>query len=156
MSILRDAQPGAGLNVFALWEGHAGRGRRGTASVSRPGATGDLSQVSKTSAAEQQVLRLLRSGAGATCTLSCQGLRAARRAYATYQAAGTTEAFRPGPQARTGADPADNAWPPGRGKSISARARPARLPGPCCGPRSCGGGFRRGDPAFPWPARAQD
>jgi hypothetical protein len=155
MFILRDAQPGVGLNVCAVWEGHGGRGRLSAASASRTRATGDVSQVSKTSAAQQQVLRLLRSSGGATCAADYQGPRAARRAHATYDAGATAEASRPSFQARTASDPAANVWAPRGGKSSNARARPARTSG-SCGPRSCGSALRRGDPAFPWPARAED
>jgi hypothetical protein len=156
MYILRDAQPGVGFDVFAVWEGHGGRGRLSAASVSRTRATGDVPQVSKTSSAQQQVLRLLRSNGGATCAADYQGPRAARRAHATYDAGATAEAFPPSFQARAASDPAANVWAPRGGKSSNACARPARTSGPFCGPRSCCSALRRGDPAFPWPARAED
>jgi len=92
--------------VFAVREGHAGRGRLSGASVSRPGAADDMSQVSKAAAPEQQVLRLLRSSADATCAPGQQGPRAAGRAHATCPPGGTAEASRPGLQARAGSDPA--------------------------------------------------
>lgn len=109
MCIVRDAQPGVGLNMLAVREDHAGRGRLSGASVSRPGAADDMSQVSKAVAPEQQVLRLLRSSAGATCPPGQQGPRPARRAHATCHPGATAEASRPGLQARVGSDPAANA-----------------------------------------------
>jgi hypothetical protein len=156
MYILRDAQPGVGFDVFAVWEGHGGRGRLSAASVSRTRATGDVSQVSKTSSAQQQVLRLLRSNGGATCAADYQGPSAGRRAHATYRAGRTAEASRPSFQARAASAPAANVWAPRGGKSSNTRAHPARTSGPCCGPPSCGSALRRGDPAFSWPTRAED